>query len=973
MEDPNRLPIVNINKDHIGLTVTKPIAVWNQSLSVNFRDLFQSLGKGIIDGAFGQWSNLGGDLIDILAATGLGKIPEHVAWVLIFRSLKRAMENLLESNKNLLVKDPENLREICDHLNQSLENISITIDLQFFQYPKKLPLLKYISSPLKEWLKSFVETEVHADSICQRLPSYFVFALHEEWRTKPKDYACLTEQLQTPFTQAGERERNWLRYAAWLQRQIEIPIFLEAFGLKQIYVHLHAYYTRKQNSYNDEILDKNFEDRMEKIEKIVVNLEEYLNNWLDKGNRDDAIKIISGGPGCGKSSFLKVFASNQITLGKRKVLFIPLNLINLADDLIESVGKFILNDGFLSTNPLLFKNSESFLLIIFDGLDELAMQGKAGAEAAQYFVQEVQKTINRFNDRSTDLIQVLISGRELVIQATKNDFRKSEQILNIMPYFVSEDHRHQYMDSQNLLKKDLRNSWWFNYSRLNNLKFLKLPDELDKDALVEITSQPLLNYLVALSYRWGKLNISSNSNLNTIYRDLLEAVYERDWATHQHTVLRGVSKDDFIRILEEIALATWHGDGQKSSVYEIESHCNSSGLKTLLKKFQEGAKNGVIRMLVAFYFRESDQKNDGEQTFEFTHKSFEEYLVARRIIRGVKRIQKMRKRRLRDPDDGWDESESLAHWAMICGPSLMNTYIYIFIENALKLEAKSHIEDLQIVLSELLTFMLHYGMPMEQLRPRPSYQEAYRQARNAEEALLAIIHACAIYTQRVSTVNWPSPDTFGSWIRRLQGQRIGADNVLSLSCMGLLNLKNCTLYFSDFYEANFAQAKLDKAKLDRANLVGAILNHVSLTHTSLVGTILNRASLIQANLSNAILNGASLNNAVLDQSILINTSFNRATLNKASLNRSILDKSSFLGANLVGANLTGASLKGSNLVRANLNGANLEGASLTEANLEGASLKFTKGLTVDQIKSTHNWKAASYDEEFKNRLHIDEG
>ena len=58
--------------------------------------------------------------------------------------------------------------------------------------------------------------------------------------------------------------------------------------------------------------------------------------------------------------------------------------------------------------------------------------------------------------------------------------------------------------------------------------------------------------------------------------------------------------EDFLRVLEEIGLAAWHGDGRSTTVREIEEHCQASGVGILLKDFQEGAKAGVTRLLAAF-------------------------------------------------------------------------------------------------------------------------------------------------------------------------------------------------------------------------------------------------------------------------------------------------------------------------------------------------------------------------------------
>jgi hypothetical protein len=148
----------------------------------------------------------------------------------------------------------------------------------------------------------------------------------------------------------------------------------------------------------------------------------------------------------------------------------------------------------------------------------------------------------------------------LVVQANRSEFRQEQQILHILPYFLSEKDReeheeeHRYVDQQELLEQDQRQQWWQTYGKLKGYDYDGLPAELDRDnKLIEITSQPLLNYLVALSYDRKELDFSAESNLNAVYSDLLDRVYQRDWEAYQHPMLGNVEKKDFIRILEEIA------------------------------------------------------------------------------------------------------------------------------------------------------------------------------------------------------------------------------------------------------------------------------------------------------------------------------------------------------------------------------------------------------------------------------------
>ncbi|MEH2104713.1 pentapeptide repeat-containing protein [Nostoc sp.] len=930
-----------------GFSVSKPVALWNKPIKADFKELFKSLGKGVIDGVLGKWEEVAKDAVEGVTALGLAAAPEEVAWLLIYRSLVEAIVSLVKGNQELLFEKPNqsDFELLCDRLNHSLESIELRIDQDFFSRPKELPILEAIKTAFADWLKYFSVNQAQALTISHRLPTYFVFALHEEWAKHPDKYACLKEELDTPFTQANEREQSWQRYLAWLQKQVEEPMFSEAFGLKQVYVPLHAYYKQKIAGKKEEEFERRVRED-EKYQRIVLDLEIELEAWLEKGNRTDAIRVISGGPGSGKSSFAKIFAANQAAKGKIPVLFIPLHHFEPSEDLVEAVGKFVRDDGFLKYNPLDKDKADSRLLIIFDGLDELAMQGKIATETAQQFVREVERKVTRFN-RSETCLQVLISGRELVVQANSSDFRQPQQILHLLPYFVTEDERENYIDEQNLLQQDQRQIWWQKYGNASGRAYDCLPEELNQDNLTEITAQPLLNYLVALSFDQQK-KFPTDGNLNAIYANLLTAVYQRGWAGYQHPAIRGIEEKDFVRILEEIALASWHGDGRTTTVREIEAHCEHSSLKSLLDKFQESAKLGVTRLLTAFYFRESGVKEQ-EKTFEFTHKSFGEYLTAKRIVREVRLIHKKLKDRQNDPDDGCDEREALKRWAILCGASPMDEYLFNFVADEMCLQDASDVGNWQQILCHLIGFMLRHGMPMERLTPRPDFQEENRQARNAEEALLAVLNACARVTKTVSKIQWHTPEAFGIWISRLQGQRINTDtNVFCLNYLSFLDLQDCTLVYKDFYKVNLERANLERANLERANLeganlVGADLERANLEGANLVGADLEGANLEGANLIEANLIEANLVEANLVETNLVEANLERANLERANLAEVNLEGANLIEANLVEANLEGANLERANLERANLievnlEGANLERAYLVEANLQGAYL-----------------------------------
>ncbi|NER22760.1 MAG: pentapeptide repeat-containing protein [Symploca sp. SIO1C2] len=934
-----------------GIQVDKPVSLLRKDIKVNPKSLFISLGKATINGTFLKWDELAKSGVEVLDALGLKTGPGEIAGLLIVRSLMQAMQDLLRENRELLVKQPDNLKVLYQQLNNSLGHGELVINQDFFLRPQQLPIVQEAKTGFLQWLEELVEKPVEAQKISDRLPTYFVFALNEQWVKHSQDYLVLKEVLDTPFTQATKREQGWLRYRAWLQKRVEEPMFLEAFSLKQVYVPLRAYYEREVESQLEQRLERGIVEEKNQ-ERVVVDLNKELETWLQEAKSDDAIRLISGGPGSGKSSFSKIFAAQQAEKGEIPVLFIPLHLFKLSDDLVRAVWEFVQVEDFLPHNPLDRSDGEPRLLIIFDGLDELSMQGKIAAEAAREFIEEVRLKVNQFNQHKTRL-QVLISGREVVVQANRSKFRQLQQLLYLLPYFLTEEESKGYIDKQKLLEQDQRQLWWQSYGKAKGKDYTGLPPELDRNNLLEITAQPLLNYLVALSIERNKLQFSEDTNLNQIYEDLLEAVYERGYEKHSYRPTEGIKKEEFIGILEEIALACWHGDGRTTTVGEIERHCDNSGLRGILNRFQasfnEDSKASVTRLLTAFYFRESDGVRANEKTFEFTHKSFGEYLTARRIVLGIKLIHEDLEERQNNFRKGCDESEALVTWANLCGASAMDKYLFRFICDEIGLQNPSNVGNWQKTLCRLIEFMLNHGMPMERLTPRPNFHEEMRQAGNAEEALLVVLNACARVTRETSVIKWPSADAFDTWISRLQGQRIGNKNVLAFDCLSFLNLQGCILDIRDFYQANFAHSNLQWAYLRGvclrgvylrgANLQGANLQETNLQWVNLQGVNLQGTNFQKAYLKGVDLQGVNLQDANLQDVNLQEANLQEASLQNVNLGEANLQWAKLQETNLQGADLQWAKLQGANLQEANLQGADLQWANLQGVNLQGANLQ----------------------------------
>jgi hypothetical protein len=328
----------------------------------------------------------------------------------------------------------------------------------------------------------------------------------------------------------------------------------------------------------------------------------------------------------------------------------------------------------------------------------------------------------------------------------------------------------------------------------------------------------------------------------------------------------------------------------------------------MMEFFGDRAKDPMKLLFTGFFFREPDDSLAANRTIEFTHKTFYEYLTARKLVRELDIIARNMAGKRKDPDYPWDASKALVHWAELCGPTAMNKDLFQFLVNEVKLQpeqAPKWQEDLR----QLIEYMLAHGMPIHQVGQAVKYKEASRMARNTEEALLAAISACARVTNDRYTIKWPEKTSAGDWICRLRGQRKETE------------LAGC-----------FALSLFNHIDLSGQYLCGQDLRSADLSHADLM-----YANLFYANLSSARLACADLSFAHLSDADLGDADLSSAILRSANLACTYLSFAKLIKANLVRANLFSAYLKG-----ADFRDAKLDGAVLNRANLEGA-----KGLPKD--------------------------
>jgi len=941
-----------------GLRIEKQVSIWNRPLKADFKELFKALGGSIEHAATLNWPAITGDAINAITAVGFEKDPGQLAWLLIRRALTQASYDVTYESLAYFKpdkKDDEFLKDVGD----LLDAYSVLIDSSFFARPADLPFVSEFANVLADWLKTRGVADPHALPVIGRFRTYFVFALNDEWRRNRELYAPVKEAIETPFTTASERESAWRWYRAKLDRLTSEPMLGEPYGLRSVFVPLRAYYRSRPVS---RLVGERSDAQDDP--PTVVDLHATITNWVAAGDPNDAIRLITGGPGSGKSSFARILAADEAATQRVHVIFVPLHQLDLADDLSASVADFIKTTGILSYDPLAADSTDR-LLLVFDGLDELSKQGKVGLEIAQQFVRDVERLVDQRNLKGLRL-QVLITGREVTVQSQAASFKRPGQILHVLPYFVIEADRAGYADPNKLLEADQRNDWWRLYGTISGRGYEEFPEALKVPDLDEVTAQPLLNYLVALSLVRGKLDFAKAPNLNAIYADLLLAVYERGYERRQFTPIKGMEYEDFVRILEEIGLSAWHGDGRTTSVKEIEDHCRKSNLSKMLDSFKEGAEAGVTRLLTAFYFREFGQRREGDKTFEFTHKSFGEYLTARRLIRALRRIDQQRRRRMTDIDDGWSEVDALKNWIELCGPTAIDPFLAKLLRNEVALQNTDVLTDWHGSLTQLVEWMFAYGMPVDEVTPRAArFATEAQLARNASETLFVALNACARARGVQTQIRWPKPESLSGWLSTLKPAQTGDEWPEAMLGLSHLDLTNCVLDFRNLYRADFTDSTLTSASIDAAYFGEARFERTTAQKIAWSFSLIFRAAFVQTNFSfcqgvvatffHSEFDHVQFDGGQLRQSVFVGSQFKHVTFDAANIkwgnfDGAELSDSSFVRAFLAESRFCGATLRNCDFTDATLIDADFRRATIEDCIFHGADVTsaiFPEGFVPD--------------------------
>jgi uncharacterized protein YjbI with pentapeptide repeats len=694
-------------------------------------------------------------------------------------------------------------------------------------------------------------TATEARRATNRFPGHVVEALQQEWRRDPATYKPIETGIPTPFDTEAARRGAWQAYLARLPELVREPLFGTQLTLEQVYEPLWGHTTPDEQLWNDwQRQPVRYADplirRIDGTEVwVLVELDAELRDWLAGRSRcRAALRVLAGGPGSGKSSVAKMLAAERGAMGL-PTLFVPVHLLDLSRSTAVAIEAYARTQG-LEGFSLERTGRPRDLLLILDGLDEIAMQGSLAREKAMQLVDDMARLTERGASAGENDLRVLIGGRELVVQDAARSLRDPGQVVHLVGYEAAEATING--------KPDQRDAWWARFAQFTGQDWTGLPAPLRASrahdaALADITDQPLLNFLLASTIANGALPADQASDLATLYDTLLHEVYERRWGARgarpgllvepsagQRPDL--LAFEDFDELLQAIALAAWHHGGRAVTETEGWRYAEASNLGSVVARLRAGnAQGGLHGFLVAFYAKRSTG-TAGEPSFEFTHKSFAEYLAARRLVREVMHAVAQMARQAGGRHLGWTADEALKHLAAHFGPRPLDGDVIRFVRSELARQSRAGSRDGQEPASihdgivTLLNRCFRVGVAADpRFMSRAGRDVDGRSLRDVEASLFMLRSMSAEIANAVSEIEWPTRNFFCRWLNENDHPLIHR------------YLSNCS-YFNQIFDG----LKVNGAKWRNSHFIDAYFVNCQIMNSSFGGSRFQQVAIVATHL-----------------------------------------------------------------------------------------------------------------------------
>ena len=373
--------------------------------------------------------------------------------------------------------------------------------------------------------------------------------------------------------------------------------------------------------------------------------------------------LISGSPGSGKSMSALHIANLLQGANLCPIYLRGSRLSNIDIDVTEPDQ--MITDSFSFRSFLKHFRASTFQsgCLILDGVDEIGQASQASLEPLSQILSEfiTEQAACAAHGKA---LKIIILGREthirpLIRQAPLNDYTHFK-LLALDGSYPDQD---RYSDV--LKGEDFRELWWTKYlAATGHIADPSLPDFLT----TEFGTDPLLATLIckaALQTETGgtakqlpheRVNtLTYTSNKNAIYKKIFDQLL----SSNRHHL----RPHHVLAALQHIAIQMWQNGEEKTvaidRVYRTIQDENIKAVFRALNLSEIASDTAPDLLATAFYYRvHFDTASPTKSSFEFTHKTFAEYLISTCVLDAFTEL-------ITTLDDRETFQKALQHWIHI--------------------------------------------------------------------------------------------------------------------------------------------------------------------------------------------------------------------------------------------------------------------------------------------------------------------
>jgi len=852
-----------------------------------------------------------------------------------------------DANKHLLEK--LNKARASDRLQKEISKLSKSLTLT--ESEAKTVLLCFHESKLATELNPIVLERLVEAGIEERQAKIIVERIsrmtHREIKPALAEIKDKVKKLSVIYGSEWQRElETYDSIDRYLEEVIakkpKEKVFEENFGFEDIYVELQVEAIAKDGSSG-------------KTQFI----EEWALGLLNDESKSGQVLFIQGEPGRGKSVFCRMFADRV----RRELypiwtpILIRLRDIDISADDFDTLLRNSVNTDFARNDNGWLTDRNTRFLFILDGFDELLLQ--RGRDRS---LKDFLERVSSFQDGCKNIKErghrIIITGRPLALFGIEREMRPNLERVKILD-----------------MSQKVQASWLRKWAVLKGedaaQKFQAfISDDKCPKQVKTLAKEPLLLYLLAAMHGDNRFKIedfqkAGNSAKILIYDETLDWVLTKQRNNRLNPQLTGLEAEDIRDILKEAGLCVAQSGGECASLEVIEARLVPDVRKALENARKDQEKDTLPVALATFYLKAADGKNN---SMEFLHKSFGEFLCAERLVDSLLAWSRQKPDPRRSSRQVLEVEDKDLEWQVydLLGFGALTYEIVEYLTALIEREFARKDDDFVRLFERLYGFYWAWSdgdfieavesdgepIPLKKARLMQKQGVAIGQRKvdvytglnvlilmftfhryaqvNSELKDKISFHPCKYKTKNGSTDD-------SSRLPRISGYGQCLGDILFINTVGKF-LNNADISGTEISLANLRNLNLSNSNLSNSNLSNSNLSNSNLSNSNLSNSNLSNSNLSNSNLSNSNLSKSYLRNSNLSKSYLRNSNLSKSYLSEADLSNSDLSNSDFSEANLSKANLSNSNLIGALLRDADLRDADLSRAELSHADLSRADL-----------------------------------